>query len=133
MSTPTIPTTSDTKSDTPTEATATDAQTESDLQADALELLLRSPRLDINTILRLLDIDERDFRALVKTNPAIGGLLKQRSQGLLELPGTEPRKCPMCKEWFLPYAGSKLCSDECKVADRIDRRDFREESRATSS
>lgn len=104
-----------------------------DLQADALELLLRSPRLNIDTILRLLDIDERDFRTLVKTNPALGGLLKQRSQGLLELQGTEPRKCPMCKEWFLPYAGSKLCSDECKAADRIDRRDFREESRATSS
>ncbi len=103
------------------------------LQADALELLLRSPRLNIDTILRLLDIDERDFRDLVKANPAVGGLLKQRSQGLLELQGTEPRKCPMCKEWFLPYAGSKLCSDECKAADRIDRRDFREESRATSS
>lgn len=109
------------------------AESEQTLQADALELLLRSPRLNIETILRLLDIDERDFRELVKTNPALGGLLKQRSQGLLELEDTEPRKCPMCKEWFLPYAGDKLCSDECKAADRIDSRDFREESRATSS
>jgi len=119
-----------------TEATAhaeAQPQAEAELQADALELLLRSPRLNIDTILRLLDIDERDFRELVKTNPALGGLLKQRSQGLLELAGTEPRKCPMCKEWFLPYAGDKLCSDECKAADRIDRRDFREESRATSN
>ncbi len=103
------------------------------LQADALELLLRSPRLDIDTILRLLDIDEREFRSLVKINPALGGLLKQRSQGLLELPGTKPRKCSICNDWFLPYAGDKLCSDECKAADQIDRRDFREESRATAS
>lgn len=116
-----------------TESSAAPSDAEPNLQADALELLLRSPRLNIETILRLLDIDERDFRELVKTNPAIGGLLKQRSQGLLELQGTEPRKCAMCKEWFLPYAGAKLCSDECKIADRIDRRDFREESRATSS
>ena len=112
------------ESSTPTE--------EDRLQANALELLLRSPRLKIDTILRLLDIDEREFRALVKTNPALGGLLKQRSQGILELPGTEPRKCPMCREWFLPYAGDRLCSDECKAADQIDRRDFREESRATA-
>jgi len=113
----------------------TDQDNSSDarLQADALELLLRSPRLNIDTILRLLDIDERDFRALVKINPALGGLLKQRSQGLLELPGTEPRKCSICSDWFLPYAGDKLCSDECKAADQIDTRDFREESRATAS
>jgi len=110
-----------------------DASTDAGLQANALELLLRSPRLNIDTILRLLDIDERDFRALVKVNPALGGLLKQRSQGLLELPGTKPRKCPICSDWFLPYAGDKLCSDECKAADQIDRRDFREESRATAS
>jgi len=103
------------------------------LRADALELLLRSPRLKLDTILRLLDIDEREFRALVKINPALGGLLKQRSQGLLELPATKPRKCPICSDWFLPYAGDKLCSDECKAADQIDRRDFREESRATAS
>ena len=115
------------------EAGAGTSSDEDRLQADALELLLRSPRLNIDTILRLLDIDEREFRALVKVNPALGGLLKQRSQGLLELPGTEPRKCPMCREWFLPYAGDRLCSDECKAADKIDRRDFREESRATAS
>ncbi len=136
MTTPKDARTTDSTEDSHSEATPpadTPLQADAALQADALELLLRSPRLNIDTILRLLDIDERDFRELVKTNPALGGLLKQRSQGLLELEGTQPRKCPMCKEWFLPYAGDKLCSDECKAADRIDRRDFREESRATSS
>ncbi len=102
------------------------------LESSALELLLRSPRLTIDTILRLLTINEREFRCLVRANPALGGLLKQRQQGLLQLPGTEPRKCPMCNDWFLPYGGSRLCSDACKTAARIERRAFREESRTTS-
>ncbi len=102
------------------------------LESSALELLLRSPRLTIDTILRLLAINEREFRCLVRANPALGGLLKQRQQGLLQLPGTEPRKCPMCNDWFLPYGGARLCSDACKTAARIERRAFREESRTTS-
>lgn len=102
------------------------------LQAHALELLLRSPRLGVEVILRLLDITEPEFRTLVKTYPALSGLLQQRSQGLLELPGTEPRKCAMCSEWFLPYAGDRWCSDECKSAARIERRAFRETSRSAA-
>lgn len=102
------------------------------LQAHALELLLRSPRLSVEVILRLLDISEPEFRQLVKTHPVLSGLLQQRSQGLLELPGTQPRKCSMCSEWFLPYAGDRWCSDECKTAARIERRAFRETSRSAT-
>lgn len=121
------------------EATAADAvnahadeEQSTQLQAHALELLLRSPRLSVETILRLLDITEPDFRLLVKAHPVLSGLLAQRSQGLLELPGTQPRKCAVCSEWFLPYAGDRWCSDECKSAARIERRAFRETSRSST-
>lgn len=124
----------------PTSASPTDTDTSTrtdtpqcdQLQAHALELLLRSPRLSVEVILRLLDITEPEFRALVKTYPVLSGLLQQRSQGLLELPGTEPRKCAMCSDWFLPYAGDRWCSDECKSAARIERRAFRETSRSAA-
>ena len=88
--------------------------------------------MSVETILRLLDITEPDFRLLVKAHPVLSGLLAQRSQGLLELPGTQPRKCAVCSEWFLPYAGDRWCSDECKSAARIERRAFRETSRSST-
>ena len=100
-----------------------------DLAAVALELLLRSPRLTLPTVLRLLDLTEPEFRAMVKAEPALGALLRQRQQGLLELPETDPRKCSVCKEWFLPYGGARQCSDACRSAARIEGRAFREEAR----
>ncbi|MEM7218872.1 MAG: hypothetical protein AAF515_10945 [Pseudomonadota bacterium] len=98
------------------------------IEADALELLLRSPRLTVDTILRLLDISEATFRNIIRANPDLGALLRQRSQGQLEIASSEPLQCKMCEEWFLPYAGDRYCSDECKTKARIERRRFREES-----
>ena len=108
----------------------TDASPDSpqELESDALELLLRSPRLSVDTILRLLNISEQEFRNIIRTSPDLGALLRQRTQGQLEIADNEPRQCKMCEEWFLPYAGDRYCSDECKTKAHIERRGFREES-----
>lgn len=84
-----------------------------------MELLLRSPRLDIGQIMELLDIGDREFRDFARSNPKIADLLERRRLGTLEPPAVEPRQCGSCEEWFLPYASDRYCSDACKRAHTL--------------
>ena len=91
-----------------------------DLKVTAATLLLRSPRLSLSQILELLDIGDAEFRTMTRESPQIQTLLDQRRDGTLPEHDTEMRTCPSCDEWFLPYAGSRYCSDECRRIDRIN-------------
>ena len=95
------------------------------LEEKAIELLLRSPRLEAGTILDLLDVGDREFREMALRNRTIAKLLEARRAGALELPKSEPIECPVCAEWFVPYGSSRFCSDTCRTAGLI-----RDESRA---
>ena len=89
------------------------------IQESAAALLLRSPRLSVSLVMELLDISDAEFRELVRENEEISELLEKRRRG--ELDTTEPdiKTCPGCGDWFIPYAGARFCSDECKKIARI--------------
>lgn len=95
------------------------------LKLTAATLLLRSPRLSLSQILELLDIGDAEFRDMTRDNAQIQTLLAQRRAGTLEAPETretELRTCLGCGEWFVPYAGSRHCSDDCRRIARINGR-----------
>ena len=91
------------------------------LEENAIALLLRSPRLDVGTIIDLLDVGDREFRDMARRNETIGNLLEARRSGKLEPPTSQPAQCPVCNEWYVPYGASKFCSDACRTAGRISR------------
>jgi hypothetical protein len=92
------------------------------LEEEAISLLLRSPRLDVTTILNLLDVGDLEFREIVRRNPRIAELLEERRRGALTPVESEPVQCASCREWFVPYAGSRFCSDPCRDIGRVERR-----------
>ena len=91
------------------------------LEENAVELLLRSQHLDVGTILELLELGDSEFRAMAARNEKIRELLEQRRLGVLPVVEVEPRQCPICAEWFLPYASERFCSDPCKTAANIQK------------
>lgn len=93
-----------------------------ELEESALELMLRSPRFDVGQIMELLDIGDREFREIAQRNERIARLLEERREGTLKPPKSEPRRCRSCKEWFMPYASDRYCSDNCKEVARLTRR-----------
>lgn len=92
------------------------------LEEEAIELLLRSPRLEVSTIVNLLDVGDREFREMVKRNARIATLLDERRSGTLEVVRSDPAQCVVCSEWFLPYAAARFCSDACRNIGRLERR-----------
>lgn len=90
------------------------------LEENAVELLLRSPKLDVGTIIDLLDVGDLEFRAMARRNPAIENLLETRRLGELEPLASEPIECPACSDWFVPYGSSRFCSDICKTTSHIE-------------
>jgi len=91
------------------------------LTTSAAALLLRSPALTLSQILDLLDIGDAEFREMTRSNPRIARLLERRRAGELSRPEDALRACAACGEWFLPYAGSRQCSDECRRIARLER------------
>ncbi len=89
------------------------------LEEEAIALLLRSPRLEVGTIIDLLDVSDLAFREMVKNNAHIAGLMEERRAGLLAQPSAEPARCPACDDWFVPYASARFCSDACRDIGRI--------------
>ncbi|MEM8766357.1 MAG: hypothetical protein AAGE43_02850 [Pseudomonadota bacterium] len=89
------------------------------LQESAAALLLRSPRFSVSLVMELLDISDAEFRALVKENTEISELLEQRRRGELQSREPDIKTCPACGDWFIPYAGARFCSDECRKIARI--------------
>ncbi|MEC9252172.1 MAG: hypothetical protein VX697_04210 [Pseudomonadota bacterium] len=89
------------------------------LEENAVALLLRSPRLDVGTIMDLLDLGDREFREMTMRNPQIHKLLEARRAGTLSVVQVEPKQCLSCSEWFIPYASGRYCSDPCKAAGKI--------------
>ena len=87
----------------------------------AIELLLRSPRFDIEQIMELLDVGDREFRELARDNPNVARLLEERRLGTLKALPVQPRQCGVCGEWFLPYGADRQCSDPCKRTAQADR------------
>ena len=51
------------------------------LEEEAIALLLRSPRLEVGTIIDLLDVSDAAFRQMVENNPRIAALLEERRAG----------------------------------------------------
>jgi hypothetical protein len=91
------------------------------LTVSGVLLLLRSPRLSVSQVLELMDIGDAEFRQLCHEHPRIGQLLEARRHGRLQAQSAEPACCPVCGSWFLPYAGSRQCSDECREIVRLER------------
>jgi hypothetical protein len=91
-----------------------------ELKVTAASLLLRSPRLSLSQILELLDIGDAEFRVMTQENTSIRELLAQRRDGTLPEREAELKTCAGCNEWFLPYAGARHCSDECRRIARIN-------------
>jgi hypothetical protein len=89
------------------------------LEEEAIALLLRSPRLEVGTIIDLLDVSDAAFREMVKHNVHIAALLEERRAGSLPLPSAEPAQCPACDDWFVPYASARFCSDACRDIGRL--------------
>lgn len=83
------------------------------LDEQACKLLLRSPRLSVSQVLELMDISDRQFRDMLKQNTEIATLIEQRKDGCLATAKAEPKECPICNDWFVPYASARYCSDEC--------------------
>jgi hypothetical protein len=92
------------------------------LEEEAIALLLRSPRLEVGTIIDLLDVSDREFRAMIKHNARIALLMEERREGTLTPPEAEPTQCPACEEWFLPYAAARFCSDSCRTVGLLTQR-----------
>jgi hypothetical protein len=92
-----------------------------EIKSSALRLLLRSPRLSVSLILELLEIGDAEFREICMHTPAVAELLRARRDGSLQPLEAEPRCCSSCGSWFLPYAGSRQCSDECRKIARLER------------
>jgi hypothetical protein len=90
------------------------------LEEEAIALLLRSPRLEVGTIIDLLDVSDREFREMVKHNERIAVLMEERRTGALTPSVAEPAQCPACDDWFLPYAASRFCSDACRDIGRLE-------------
>ena len=90
------------------------------MEEHAIAHLLRSPRFDVGTIIDLFDVSDREFREMVKRNPVIEDLLQARRLGTLENRTTEPRQCPACGEWFVPYGRARYCSDACRTVGLIE-------------
>jgi hypothetical protein len=90
-------------------------------EEEAIALLLRSPRLEVSTIIDLMDVSDREFRAMIHRNARIQALLAARTAGALTTPDREPALCPVCDDWFLPYASARFCSDTCREVDRVSR------------
>lgn len=93
------------------------------LEEEAIALLLRSPRLDVGTIIDLLDVSDAAFRDMVKRNPQIAALMEERRTGALVAQPAEPTRCRACEEWFVPYASARFCSDACRDIGRLARLD----------
>lgn len=89
------------------------------IEENAVALLLRSPRLDVGTIMDVLDLGDREFREMMLRNPRIHELLDARREGTLPSIQVEPKQCLACSEWFIPYASERYCSDPCKAAGKI--------------
>lgn len=89
---------------------------------EAVALLLRSPRLSLSRVLELLDLSDADFRRMCAGNGRISALLEARRNGNLREERPDIATCPGCGDWFVPYAGERCCSDECRTIDRIERR-----------
>ena len=104
-------------------ATMTDAapRANTSLEEAAAVLLLRSPRLSVSRILDLLDVTDAEFRAMCARNGRIVELLEARRSGLLVDEQRDVVTCSGCGEWFVPYGGSRCCSDECRTISRIQR------------
>jgi len=85
------------------------------LEEQAIQLLLRSPRLEVGTIIDLMDVSDREFREMVKRNARIAELLAARAAGTLPAREVEPMQCPSCDDWFVPYAAARFCSDACRT------------------
>ncbi len=104
---------------------AGDIETPEQLAERALVLLLRSPRLSVSTALELLDIGDRDFRRMLKTNARLADVIAARERGDAPLTRTERptiRKCAACGGEYIPYAGARWCSDECATVLRTRKR-----------
>jgi len=99
----------------------------SPLEQKACKLLLRSPRLTISQIMSLMDIGDRQFRELIKTDKEIRRLIKQRKDGKLKPYQVETSQCLICEDLFRPYGSTDFCSDECAKTASIDRRKSRVE------
>ena len=106
--------------DNPDSVDPDDPEKMAGLKLTAATLLLRSPRLSLSQILELLDIGDAEFRIMTFENASIRELLAQRRDGTLPQHETELKTCLGCNEWFLPYAGSRHCSDECRRIARIN-------------
>ncbi|MFK7912696.1 MAG: hypothetical protein AB8B93_02175 [Pseudomonadales bacterium] len=90
-----------------------------ELEEQAAALLLRSPNLSVSDVMELLDLGDAQFKKIAERNPAVARLLEARRQGELgELcqrrdQALELRICLTCAEEYMPYAGSRYCSDTC--------------------
>ncbi|MGI9325770.1 MAG: hypothetical protein ACR2PZ_11170 [Pseudomonadales bacterium] len=86
------------------------------LEEQAAALLLRSPNLSVTEVMELLDLGDQEFKEIVQRNPAVAKLLETRRLGKLPPSNVRQstlRQCLTCEEDFLPYAGSRYCSDIC--------------------
>jgi hypothetical protein len=95
------------------------------VEEEAITLLLRSPRLAVGTIIDLLDVSDREFRAMATRNERIAALLAKRRDGTLDEQRPEPTQCPACNDWFVPYASARFCSDTCKSVGRLQQASVR--------
>ena len=90
------------------------------LEEQAIQLLLRSPRLEVTTIIDLMDVSDAEFRDMVRRNARIAELLTARVDGTLPAREVEPTQCPSCDDWFVPYAAARFCSDACRTVALIN-------------
>lgn len=89
------------------------------LEERALSLLLRSPRLSVSLILELLEMGDAELRDIADRNAEVAELLDARRAGTLTQPRPGARQCPSCADWFVPYGGSRFCSDPCRSIARL--------------
>ncbi len=90
--------------------------------AEAVTLLLRSPRWSVSAVMELMEIGDSEFRRLVEQNRKLARVLQERKaddgfDGLTE------RQCKACGDSFRTATFRSYCgSPACRKVEQLDRR-----------
>ncbi len=90
--------------------------------AEAVTLLLRSPRWSVTDVMELLEIGDAEFRRLVEQNGKLARVLQERKADSA-FDGLTERQCKACGELFRTATFRAYCgAPACRRVERLDRK-----------
>ena len=89
--------------------------------AEAVTLLLRSPRWSVSDVMELLEIGDAEFRQLVEQSAKLARVLRERKEDRA-FNGLTDRQCKACGETFRTATFRAYCgAPACRKVERIER------------